>query len=94
MRREVFNSFDEAKDSIVDEDDNAVFYNPHSRRPIKNYNNYDIVMLCFENIRLGQRGIALLTRTDKGVNIAYILFDDEGEMTFKELWDSEPWGDW
>jgi len=93
-RGEVFESFDDARDSIVGEEDSITFFNPHTRRPLKNYNDYDTVMLYSKNTRLGYHGIALLCKTDKGVEVAYDVFDQNGEMTLKELWDNEPWGDW
>ena len=89
-----FESFDDARDNIVGKEDHVTFFNPNTRRPIKNYNDYDTVMMYSENTRLGYHGITLITKTDKGVEVAYYVFDQNHEVTLKELWDNEPWGDW
>lgn len=91
---EVFESFDDARNNIVSKEDSVTFYNPNTRRPLKNYNNFDTLMMYYKNTRLGYHGIALLVTINNDVKVAYYIFDQNGEMTVKELWDNEPWGDW
>lgn len=88
-----FLSFEDATKYMVGSDDNIAYFNPSTRRQIKNLDNYDKVMVYAENTRLGYHGLMLLIKFDYGIKIAYNVFDQEGELTFSELWDNEPWGD-
>jgi len=82
---DIYDSYDDARDSIVGVNDDVAFFNPATGRPLKNYNKYDEVMMYSENTRLGYHGIAHLVKKDKGVEVVYEIFDQSGELTFKEM---------
>ena len=83
-----FESYDNAISNIVGESDDVTIYNPATGRPIKNYDKYPEIMIYSKNSALGYHGITHLAKTDKGVGVAYEIFDQAGELTFKEMWEA------
>ena len=89
----IFKSFEDATKYMVGSNDNIAYFNPSTRRQIKNIDHYDKVVVYAENTRLGYHGLMLLIKSDDGIKIAYNVFDQEGQLTLSELWVNEPWGD-
>ena len=85
---ERYESYDDAISSIVGENDNVTVYNPATGRPIKKYDKYPEIMVYSENDAMGYHGIMHLAKTDTGIGVAYEIFDQAGELTFKEMWEA------
>ena len=84
---EIFTSFKAARQHILGDGDRFEYYNPKTGRPIKKLKDYKEVVLYSHNDHLGYKGMMLLKRVPDGVLVAKELFDQEGYMTFNDLWE-------
>jgi hypothetical protein len=88
---EIFDSFKAAREHIIGEGDSFQYYNPKTGRPIKKIKNYNSVILYSHNDHFGYKGLLLIRKRPpghKGVIVTNELFDQEGNMSFNDMWEA------
>lgn len=88
FENEIYQSFKEARQNIIGGEDNFRYFNPSTGRPIKNLKDYKEVVLYSENTHMGYHGMVLLKKVpSRGVIVTREVFDQEGNMTFNDMWE-------
>ncbi len=87
FENEIFPSFKAARQHILGEGDSFQYYNPTTGRPIKKLKDYKEVVLYSHNDHFGYKSMLLLKRVPEGVLVSKELFDQEGYMTFNDMWE-------
>jgi len=90
FENDTFESFKDARRSMLGEGDSFRYYNPETGRPIKKLKKYTEVVLYGENTHFGYKSMAQLKKiAPNEVIVRKELFDQSGDFkTFNDMWEA------